>query len=103
MIYKEFTFFWNKSWLEVQCQYSKVPPEWHTIIVFFIVEFDGVLAIPVTADLSSFIRLYWIYFFVGDKILVVPSKHPKHIRPEVGRYSLHTAGLSKVISISLMK
>jgi hypothetical protein len=38
-----------------------------------------------------------------DSILVVPSSHPKHIKPEVDKYYVETTGLSKVSSRSLIK
>jgi hypothetical protein len=97
------TFFWNNNWLEVACQYSSVPPAWATITVFLITEFGDVLAKHITGLLSYLINVYWTVFLEPDSILVVPSSHPKHIKPEVDKYYVETTGQSKVSSRSLIK
>jgi hypothetical protein len=97
------TFFWNRSWFDVVCQYSSVPSACAAITVFFIVEFGDVLARLITGDLSYFIRVYWIDLFVVDNTLVVPSSHPKQTNPDAGRYSEQTTRESNVIYKSLMK
>jgi hypothetical protein len=45
--------------LEVVCQYSRVPPEWVTMMVFFMRDRLEVLEMQVTGVLSSLIRVYW--------------------------------------------
>lgn len=83
---KTATFFWKRSWLEVACQYSRVPSVWATIRVFLIMEAGEVLAMHITGLLSSFTKLYWTAFLVVDRMRVVPSLHPRHISPDECKY-----------------
>ena len=52
------TFFWKRSWREVACQYSRVPSEcvaMNALRKFYLL---GLLAKPVTGELSDPIRTY---------------------------------------------
>lgn len=93
-----FTFFWKRTWLEVACQYSNVPPEWVAMNVFFKVDVVEVLAMHVTGVLSSFTKLYWIACLFTDKTLIIPSVQPRVTNPDAGRYYVDITGLSTVNS-----
>ena len=47
---KEDTFFWKRIWLEVECQYYKVPYEWVAIKACLNLVLLGLLANPVIGE-----------------------------------------------------
>ena len=70
------------------CQNYKLPPEWVAINEFLTPEVYKVPERQVTGLLSSFMRVYGIFWFEVDKTRIAPSSHPKEIKLSSDIYSV---------------